>query len=261
MLDTPEETLGLACEALQRVSTIHSFDWGHPVHQRTEWALGYLGELRSVQQPSPDRIYNLARQPLTPELRRVAAAGDVATWLGYDELPLSRYRAIPGSVEHPYWVHWKRSDMIHQPPKRLMKLYISAPLTHLPEVVRRSVDVLVDMGSASFKLGADVGNLARPDHFVVFEEEQHIADLAQELGSVLEGLPAAGVPFTLPIVASDLLSVAIDPKEFRQLDSRDRRHSWRSFLAEYLATIRSPDQPTAPAFWGLLGLETAASAA
>jgi hypothetical protein len=91
--------------------------------------------------------------------------------------------------------------------------------------------------SFSWKVGADVYGLLRPDKIVVyFERFADLQETAASLSERLKGCPAHGVPFTAQLGAAGLLSWGVDPPAEEDLRLPwPQRESWRLRICNRLA--------------------------
>jgi hypothetical protein len=111
------------------------------------------------------------------------------------------------------------------------KLYVSPPPTLVREILRELVLQLTQSWCLGFKVAATPADLARPDKLVAYfderEETLRAADLIRER---VRGIPAHGVPFSVPIDPAGLLSWGLDPP-FDAVEPT----SWRLWLCSELA--------------------------
>jgi hypothetical protein len=133
---------------------------------------------------------------------------------------------------HPAWCVWSRTSDVELP----FKLYISLHPACLPEALPIAVEQLIRARVPSFKYGADVFGLLRPDKLIAyFEDRTSLSSVSSSIAEVLAGFPAQGVPFSCAVTADGILSWGMDPPARWRLLGWQRRESWRSWLTQRLA--------------------------
>lgn len=138
------------------------------------------------------------------------------------------------------WLGWRKttheySQLANRTPT--FKLYISPMPEALPAVIRLVVPILDRNRAHSFKTGATLNGLMRPDKMVVYF--LNLSDLfvaAREMITLLKGVPEHGVPFTSQLDERGLLSWGVDPPRMEVISELDGG-SWRSRLCDLLGNI------------------------
>lgn len=140
------------------------------------------------------------------------------------------------------WLFWRSrylvSDLYDRELLLGYKLYISPLPEDLKAVWPIVLSILTELRVRSFKIGADVYGLLRPDKIVVyFPNFELLAKAASRLQQELAGSPAQGTPFTAGIDPDGLLSWGMDPVSELQLPTNTHgKESWRSWITKRLAT-------------------------
>ncbi|NOK71591.1 MAG: hypothetical protein GFH25_541324n34 [Chloroflexi bacterium AL-N10] len=137
------------------------------------------------------------------------------------------------------WIVWSHPNRKprSEKPRYTFKLYISSHPESLPKILPDAIEILLKTDSQSFKVGADVYGLLRPDKFVAyFWSLDSLNDAAQLLVKALDGVSIHGTPFTCEIGLNGLLSWGVDPPQDTQLISWQERESWRLWLTNRLAS-------------------------
>jgi hypothetical protein len=116
------------------------------------------------------------------------------------------------------------------------KLYVSPGCSELQPAFAATAAAVLRSASFSWKVGADVYGLLRPDKIVVyFERFADLQETAASLGERLKGCPPHGVPFTAELGAAGLLSWGVDPPAQDSRVPRLERESWRLRICNRLA--------------------------
>jgi hypothetical protein len=138
------------------------------------------------------------------------------------------------------WVHWHASGSMGVACP--YKVYVSVAPTALPAAFERCAGVLAGHGTRSFKLSRHPRGLLRPDRLVAYCATRAEAErLVHALDSVLDGMPAQGVPFTAA-AAGGAVSWALDPPA----RVAPYAPSWRRWIARKLAGyLHASDAPDA----------------
>lgn len=136
------------------------------------------------------------------------------------------------------WISWYRrhvthvSDYSNQP---TYKIYISPSVDALPNVFNQFISVLPSTRATSFKVGACLQGLLRPDKLMIyFKNYQDLTHAAQILVANLTCDQVQGVPFTCPIDSEGLLSWGIDPPRAEILKDMEGG-SWRAGITDKIA--------------------------
>ncbi len=135
------------------------------------------------------------------------------------------------------WISWSRKQNGRHDTQwnATYKIYISPVLEELPAVFQKAVGVLSRSDSFSFKIGMNREGLLRPDKLVAyFAEFDQLMAAADQLGPVLRGHKAQGVPFTAPLDDSGMLSWGMDKPTDEILPNMEGG-SWRATVTEKLA--------------------------
>jgi hypothetical protein len=120
-------------------------------------------------------------------------------------------------------MHWRKPGALDS---LLHKLYISPRLEAVPQLFPRLIDVFVSLDVPAFKVGATSRGLLRPDKIVTyFANHDHLQAVADELSAV-PPVSVHGVPFSVPLDATGLLSWGYDPAT--------KDGSWRQWVAQRL---------------------------
>jgi hypothetical protein len=190
------------------------------------------------------RLYSFNTAPASPRWRtRLRGVDDLARYLDVgDACPLgstlrTHWRAAELHLRGAWWTWTATSAGTGPDPGELSaKLYLSPTLAALPAALRLAVPVLLDHGAPTFKLGAGLHNLLRPDKFVVyFNDRSSMLRCAASLVRSLGSLDAQGVPFTASVDGSALVSWGVDPPDSAHPLKWHERDSWRTWLTGRLA--------------------------
>ena len=217
----------------------------NPIRRLSEDALRYGAHLtiRSPQELAW-KLYSYNSAPQSPRCRaNLRGLVDLIRYLevGLDGAlgrTLSAHWVAPNLVLDGAWWMWtaRTTEAELGPDGLSAKVYVSPTLGALPAALRLAVPVLLDHGAPSFKLGAGLNHLLRPDKFVVYFNDRSqmlrcAVDLAQSLGS----LEAQGVPFTAAVEGSAIISWGVDPPDWAHVLKWRERDSWRTWLTDRLA--------------------------
>jgi len=191
-------------------------------------------------------LYCYNRVPSSPRWEQLLPDEEsVVRFLGFNgadrtaRLLKERWRYSPPRREEDGWHSWarERTALLGKPSKWTYKLYLSPTVDALKETFETAVDVLTQGRAFSFKVGKDRYGLLRPDKFVAyFDAFDSLRQTADRLAEKLKGVPAQGVPFTVEITGDGLLSWGTDPPEGNQSSGWMERESWRSWVANRLAS-------------------------
>lgn len=211
------------------------------------------------------QMYFYNRAPVTPQLRRAAAAThSLEQWLRIGAAdPVSRllrqhWHRRPGQKELRGWLYWDRQASLSQQKK--YKLYISPTLDCFNTVFSIVIGFLALYPHLGFKISDSISGLCRPDKFVIyFESWTDLEESGSQLSRYLDGYPAQGVPFSSPLRSDGMLSWGIDPPADASMLSDERGVSWRMLLtnrlaAALLAARQAPGCASEPWLYALLRL-------
>lgn len=187
----------------------------HALAQLSAAAITHVANLSFISgTDAAARLYAFNSQPLTPGwATRLPDAPSIATYLGLRAAP------VPYSlVASDHWFHFRHPRAIGP---LIHKLYVSTTINELPFIVAAAIPVFQSLAVASFKVGATLADLLRPDHLVVHlaspAERDHLArELARTLLPLAGVLASArGVPFTTAVAdeSGGLISSGTDPPE------------------------------------------------
>ena len=201
------------------------------------------------------RLYTHNFAPIGP--RWSARLGDRAAirrYLGIDDGP--RARAIRGAWhgfrEVDGWSVWSTNIAVQSRPTErevTYKLYVSPTMDALPDTLIKAAPIFAEAHAFSFKVGASIRDVARPDKLVAyFDTRERALECGEMLAESLAGTPTQGVPFTADAGADGLVSWGVDPPD-RPGWVGDA--SWRRWvcrrLAHYLAAaLAAPTDDSSP---------------
>jgi HopA1 effector protein family len=186
------------------------------------------------------RLYGFNRWPLSPKLMMSLPGQRELREFVLKEGPAEltqhwrsqRYKSRPG------WLSWVRREWPRGLPEITYKLYVSPAPTSVCDVLRGLVPELTESRCIRFKVGATPADLARPDKLVAYfgdrEEALRVADVLRKR---LDGVPAHGVPLSVPFNSNRLLSWGIDPPY-----KPERPTSWRMWLCSEIAQAMTASQ-------------------
>ena len=143
------------------------------------------------------------------------------------------------SSEEKYWFSWwKRGESQGQVTANDLptyKLYISPVISDLPRLLNPVIKVLSSSKAFSFKIGATLQGLLRPDKMVAyFNNWLEMGQAAAAMSAELNGFTPHGVPFTAQIDETGILSWGVDPAETDVLSAIEAG-SWRMRVTDHLA--------------------------
>jgi len=189
-----------------------------------------------------ERLYRYNSQPASPAWRRRipdrAAAERV---LGPGALP----RRAPGwtgftSAEPgaPVWHVWERLGAGPPAPGApSYKLYLSPELDGVAEASRALRGLPARCAPFALKQGGDLVTLLRSEKLVAYYTRlDQVEAAAERLARALRGMRAQGVPFTVALDASGLLSWGADPGDLAEPPGPLRQSSWRRWVTARLGT-------------------------
>jgi hypothetical protein len=189
------------------------------------------------------RLYLYNHLPLTPAFRRhLESLGGTPGFLRLgsggrrDEFIGKSWKRMTPEVKNG-WLAWARSVPRAQAadPQPLYKLYVSPHPEDTPEVLVESAAALATSDAVSFKVGADMHGLLRPDKIVAyFPSLDSLQETASRLEARLAACEAHGVPFTAEAGGGGLLSWGVDPAGRRDGGSL-LSESWRLWVTNRLA--------------------------
>lgn len=204
-------------------------------------ALKYAAALK-VEDPNilSAKLYGYNRVPAsTSWKRRLPTRETVAEYLGIETKKTLRFlrhwKRLSGPSERPEWFLWRRETSNVGESAHLYKLYISPAAQYLKEAFQRTVETATLCGAHTFKVGADVYGVLRPDKLVAyFSTRDDLARAASQMSSKLKGTPSQGVPFSCSCDEGAMVSWGVDPpKSAAQVPWSGR--SWRSWVTDRLA--------------------------
>jgi hypothetical protein len=188
------------------------------------------------------RLYCYGRAPASPRRRREVPRRDgVADVLQFRTgLPgaggvRAAWQAKFADRPADGWFSWHRArrNGAAQPLAQTYKLYVSPAPAAVRDAFPALVAALTGTDAVSFKVGADLYGLLRPDKIVAyFASLRALEAAADAIARALAGVPAHGVPFTCPIDDAGLLSWGCDPPS---ASSAPDRESWRLWITNRLA--------------------------
>ncbi len=236
---------------MAQVANAYSLNANHPLHRKTSLGLQYLGLKRAVSGLTGKAVYRFGQEPAA----QGSGGESLLSWLQGDTAdPLQDYDFFTDYPSQPNWFIWKRPDTVSGSLPSYMKIYVSPTCDDLPDVFRKTAQLSADLQVPCLKVVACAQGLGRSDKLVLYLESADVGSVTAELATALSGYADLGVPFTLPVSDSCMLSVAADPKEIAPYQTAYRHHSWRTLLAKYLASGRQAGITSATAFWRHLGL-------
>ena len=205
-----------------------------------------------------EHLYTFNSIPVTPRWRKripdtTAVRNELGLHSAADVCALleERWVHIREEVDNG-WLTWVRpkdgGELGGTGPE--IKFYVSPAVDSLEHVFPELVRVVTFCRARSFKAGADVGGLLRPDKLVAyFSTMGDLANAAHELARRFDGVPPHGVPFTAEISGGGLLSWGVDPPSQTVFRGKSAP-SWREWvcyrLAEALIKARKEDNGTEP---------------
>lgn len=136
------------------------------------------------------------------------------------------------------WISWNRNhtDENYSETYTVYKLYISPLLDELPGVFAKSLPIITNSQAFSFKVGATLQGLLRPDKMVVyFFSENAMLKTASLIMEKITGHTPQGVPFSFQLDSTGLLSSGED-----SLDGGTNNadgESWRAEITSQLARL------------------------
>lgn len=136
-----------------------------------------------------------------------------------------------------HWLSWTKPayqdiDLVD---KCTYKLYISPLIQRLPEIFVKSVKVLSGTKCFSFKVGATVEGLLRPDKLVAyFLTYKDLNEAVLLLKPQLPSYEPQGVPFTSQLDDMGILSWGLDPPK-KDINKNIESGSWRERVTKKIA--------------------------
>jgi hypothetical protein len=187
-----------------------------------------------------ERLYSYNHEPLTPYWKRTLNSLDSAA--AY--LKLWHLESILNASEN-YWYQehfsiegWFVLSKLYPVGVSIPaphKLYISPMIDSLVDILPSVIQVIACSRAESFKVGATINNLLRPDKLIVYFSQK--ADLLKTVDSLvrcLSGARVQGVPFTEQLDNRGILSSAIEP----DIESTSWRHQITILIANTLISAR-----------------------
>jgi hypothetical protein len=180
------------------------------------------------------RLYCFNRRPASAAWKsRLPSRRAVAQYLGEANRDWTR---TSSEFERPEWLIWhSKAEPRESREGPQHKLYISPEPGYLREAWQAALPVLGAFGAHTFKTGADLYGILRPDKFVAyFSSRERMHEAAKHIAAKLCGIPAQGVPFTGSLDGSGLVSWGMDPPHHAAIFPWSGR-SWRCWLVDRLA--------------------------
>ncbi len=203
-------------------------------------ALHYAAAL-GIQKPRvlAERLYRYNSVPASPQWRRRLPDTDaVQRWLagGAPRAPRGWSRFVSAEPGAPVWEVWERrgapSPAADAP---TYKLYLSPHAAGVGEASRALRALPAGCAPFAFKLGGDLVTLLRSEKLVAYYTGlAALQEGADRLRVTLRGLPAQGVPFTVALDGSGLLSWGADPGDRAEPPGPLRQTSWRRWITARL---------------------------
>jgi hypothetical protein len=189
-----------------------------------------------------ERLYRYNSRPASPAWRRrIPDQGAAARVLGPGALPrrapgwTSFTSAEPGA---PVWHVWERAGALVPPPGAASyKLYLSPELDGVAEASRALRALPARCAPFALKQGGDLVTLLRSEKLVAYYTRlDQLEAAAERLSATLRGLRPQGVPFSVALDKSGLLSWGADPGDRAEPPGPLRQTSWRRWVTARLGT-------------------------
>lgn len=220
----------------------------HPLTRLSHDAIRFVASASSLGGSElTAALYQANRQPSTPQWERLITDREsVLRYIGLPTASSARHSAATQweidrhADTTPAWIYFIRRNSsganVGQHDASY-KLYVSPAFADLPYVFTTVLDVATRAQVKHMKLGSDLSGLLRPDKLVLyFADLTTLTSVADSIARRCTSARAHGVPFTAPIDDAGLLSWGADPPDSAQLLSWQPRDSWRSWLAQRLAS-------------------------
>ena len=207
-------------------------------------ALEYAAAL-GVHRPRTlaERLYRYNTLPASPQWRRrLPDAAAVARLVAGRSARVRVSRgwttftsADPGA---PVWEVWERTGAPEPAPGRpTYKLYLSPEVTGVGDASRALRALPPACAPFALKQGGDLVTLLRSEKVVAYYTGlDELREAADRLATSLRGMRAQGVPFTVELGGSGLLSWGADPGDFAEPPGPLRQTSWRRWITARLGT-------------------------
>lgn len=180
-------------------------------------------------------LYKYNTRPLTLKLNKAFSSAFNIEKMIDEKLALTtdweKHEGKNGPLN--YWLSWskKTSTSLDTNPK--YKIYLGITFEDLLEHLKTLSALLSKSPCHSFKIGRDLPNLLRPDHFVCYftTQEEALATCEKLLPLTNKKVATHYVPFTSPLPNQHIISWGIDhPIE-------DNQNSWRQWVCNMLANL------------------------
>ena len=186
------------------------------------------------------RLYFYNRFPASPTLmRRLGSEQAVRRYLNLaprtatGALLSSEWTELVVSGGSNGWLSWRHRS--HERVHCRYKMYVNVDIVDLPATLTAVLRVATELGVPSFKIGADLFGLLRPDKLILYLDSlDRVAELAKRLSPALGGARVQGTPFSAAIDPAGLLSWGMDPPRHERL-STWQGTSWRRWITDRLA--------------------------
>ena len=221
-------------------------------------ALQYAQELDCNHAPTLSaRMYFYNRIPASSRWRyRIDSNTDFTRFIGIETGTETRrilddkWIARPSS-ENRGWLSWRFHNLSwhfhdHAHKHSIYKLYLSPVCEDLQDTLRIALPIMTELEIPSFKLGADLHGILRPDKLMVYLPTfEKLKTIVAMLIPELQQVHAHGIPFTAGIDSEGLLSWGIDPPRSHRLSSWQGT-SWRRWITDQLsvALLAAKNRPT-----------------
>jgi hypothetical protein len=186
------------------------------------------------------QLYFFNRAPATPRWqRRLGDESALRQFTSIDSTEMStEWTELHRTPATQAWRRWTLRETSYHGPQSAhgYKIYVSPTLEAIPDVLRKVIEVFAEKRVARFKIGADLGNLCRPDKIMAYLDTfEHVDEVARVLGERLGDVPVQGVPFTADLCHDGLVSWGMDPQQ-RAVVQGHSSVSWRLWITHRLAT-------------------------
>ncbi len=201
--------------------------------------LSHLAVQRAARSPSSDvdhlgrLLYFAQRVPVTARTweRWPNAAAILSMFARESELDAD-YDINP---DRGGWILWKRRDAPALT-GATYKAYVSPEPSELGTAFDALVSLVRMAAPPVLKVGKDAYGLSRPDKFVVyFPSRLELDEFTAAAATLLDGIPAHGVPFTAAVDHDGLVSWGIDPDRGQATRGWLDHESWRMWVTSRIA--------------------------
>lgn len=185
------------------------------------------------------RLYRYNSLPVSPAWRRrVPDERAAIRLLALDRRAARGGRRAASAGDTHRRAIWQVWDAAAAPSRRpTCKLYISpAPAETGEACLALLAELGRPQGPVSVKVASDPASLLRPDRLIgYFATRAACLETARRMVPALAGMTAQGVPFTVPIGRSGLLSWGVDPPLELERSLPAGQRSWRGWVTARLA--------------------------